>query len=334
MNRSARIAIVCAVGVVLLVLALRGVDPARVRVLVAGVKPGWVAAALAIYVSAYVLRALRWRLILRPVARVRVSESFFMLMAGYFVNYVVPVRAGEVAKAFFLKRLRSVPIATSIPTIYVDKLFELLSVVLVLLLVPVLSLSLTGYLATLVYSVLAVFVLALALLLFALANGRGTVHALTSATAWLPAKTHARLSRWFVLLVEGMGVARANVRSLGTLVALTAGAVILDATYFALMFRAFSLDISFAQVLFGYTLLSISYILPTPPAQIGHNEFLMVVIFAEGFGFGRTEATALMLLAHALTGILITALGLWSFGAMSIRVTESFRHPAKEERPS
>jgi glycosyltransferase 2 family protein len=334
LNRTTRIAIVCVVGAVLLALALRGVDPARVRALVAGVNPGLVAAALAVYVSAYVLRSLRWRLILRPVERVRVSESFFMLMAGYFVNYIVPVRAGEVAKAFFLKRLKGVPIATSLPTIYVDKLFELMSVVLVLVLVPVLSLSLTGYLATLVYSVLAVFVLALALLLFALANGRGTARALSLATAWLPAKTHARLSHWFALLVEGMGVARANVRSLGALVALTACAVVLDATYFALMFRAFSLDISFAQVLFGYTLLSVSYILPTPPAQIGHNEFLMVVIFADGFGFGRTEVTALMLLAHALTGILIAALGLWSFGAMSIRVTESFRHPAKEERPS
>ena len=334
MSRPLRIAIVCVAGVVLLAVALRGVDLSRVRALVAGVRPGWVAAALAVYVSAYVLRALRWRLILKPVARVRVPESFFMLMAGYFVNYIVPVRAGEVAKAFFLKRLKGVPIATSLPTIYVDKLFELMSVVLVLLLVPVLSLSLTGYLATLVYSVLTVFVLALALLLFALANGRGTVRALSLATAWLPAGTHARLSRWFALLVEGMGVARASVRSLGSLVGLTAAAVALDATYFALMFRAFSLDIPFAQVLFGYTLLSVSYILPTPPAQIGHNEFLMVVIFAEGFGLGRTEVTALMLVAHALTGVLITALGLWSFGAMSIRVGESFRHPAKEERPS
>lgn len=334
MKRSVRIAIVCLVGAALLTLALRGVDPARVRTLVAGVKPGWVAAALAVYVSAYVLRSLRWRLILSPVVRVRVPESFFMLMAGYFVNYIVPVRAGEVAKAFFLKRLKGVPIATSLPTIFVDKLFELMSVVLVLLLVPVLSLSLTGYVATLVYSVLVVFALALALLLFALVNGSGTTRALSLATAWLPAGLHARLSRWFALLIEGMGVARANARSLGVLIALTAGAVALDAAYFALMFRAFSLEIGFVQVLFGYTLLSVSYILPTPPAQIGHNEFLMVVIFADGFALGRTEVTALMILAHVLTGVLITALGLWSFGAMSIRVTDSFRHPAKEGRPS
>ena len=328
MKRAARTVIVCAVGALLLFLALRGVSLARLRELVTGADARWVVAALGVYLSAYVVRAVRWRLILAPVSRVRISESFFMLMAGYFVNYIVPVRAGEIAKAFFLKRLRGVPVATSLPTIYVDKLFELLSIVLVLVLVPVLSLRLEGYLATLVYSVLIVFALAVALLLFALVNGRGTVRALNAATAWFPSRVRARLSRWLSLLVEGMGVARANARSLAALLALTACAVLLDAVYFSFMFRAFAIDIAFPKVVFGYTLLSVSYILPTPPAQIGHNEFLMGVIFADGMGFDRTGVTVLMLLAHALTGVLITAVGLWSFWAMSIRVTDSFRSRA------
>lgn len=330
MSRNARIALVCVLGAVLLVVALRGVDGDRVRALVAGVKPGWVALALCVYLSAYAVRSLRWRLILNPVARVRVSESFFMLMAGYFLNYLIPVRAGEVAKALFLKRLRGVPVAVGLPTIFVDKLFELLSIVLVLVLVPVLSVSLRGTVASLVFSVLAVFALALALLGFAVANPKGTARGLAAATSWLPDRVHTRLSGWLGMLVEGLGVARANARVLGALVGLTAAAVLLDATYFSLMFRAFSIDIVFAKVLFGYTLLSVSYILPTPPAQIGHNEFLMVVIFSEGFGLGRDEVTALMLLAHTLTGILITGVGLWSFGAMSIRVTESFSRRPRE----
>lgn len=333
MSTRVRIALVCVAGALLLVLALRGVDPASVRDELAGVRPGLVALALVVYLSAYVVRSLRWRIILHPVARVRLSESFFMLMAGYFLNYLIPVRAGEVAKAFFLKRLRGVPVAASLPTVFVDKLFELLSIVLVLALVPVLSVRLTGPIASLVYSVLAVFLLAVALLVFAVVNPNATSRALSAATAWLPARAHAKLAGWLSLLVRGLGVARANVRALGALAALTAAAVLLDASYFALMFRAFSIDIVFGKVLFGYTLLSISYILPTPPAQIGHNEFLMVVIFSEGFGIGRDAAGALMLLAHVLTGILIGAVGLASFAAMSIRVSESFRRAAREETP-
>jgi hypothetical protein len=57
----------------------------------------------------------------------------------------------------------------------------------------------------------------------------------------------------------------------------------------------------------------------------------MGAIFADGMGFERTGVTVLMLLAHALTGVLITAVGLWSFWAMSIRVTDSFRGHAEGE---
>jgi uncharacterized protein (TIRG00374 family) len=126
-----------------------------------------------------------------------------------------------------------------------------------------------------------------------------------------------------------MGVARQNARTLAPLVGYTAFAVLLDALYFSCVFRAFSMDVPFVMVLFGYTLISLSYILPTPPAQIGHNEAVMVLIFAVGFGLGRDEVTAVMILAHLMTGLIVTGIGLWSFGAMSIKVSESFRHVAE-----
>jgi len=40
-------------------------------------------------------------------------------------GHVIPIRAGEVAKSVFLKRLKGLPIATSLPTVFVDKLLEL-----------------------------------------------------------------------------------------------------------------------------------------------------------------------------------------------------------------
>jgi len=326
LSRGVNIALAAAAGVVLLGIVLYGVDVAHVRELIANVNPSWLALAAVLYVSAYFVRSLRWRLVLKPVQEVRVSESFFMLMAGYFLNYVIPIRAGEVAKSFFLKRLRGVPIATSLPTIFVDKLLELLSIVLVVLLIPVLSVELGRYLGTLIFTVLAVFGIALVLLVMAIWREGATTRVLAAAVSWLPARVSARLTEWLGLFVSGMGVARENARALAPLVGYTALAVVLDALYFSCVFRAFSMDVPFVMVLFGYTLISLSYILPTPPAQIGHNEAVMVLIFAVGFGLGRADVTAVMILAHLMTGLLVTGIGLWSFGAMSIKVSESFRH--------
>jgi uncharacterized protein (TIRG00374 family) len=325
-NRAAKIALAVVAGCVLLAVALYGVDVRRVRDLIIGVRIPWLVIALILYVTAYVVRSLRWRLILKPVVRVRVSESFFMLMAGYFLNYIIPIRAGEVAKAFFLRRLKGTPVAASLPTVFVDKLLELFSIVFVILLVPVISIRLSGYLTTLIAMVLVVFVVALVVLLLALRNEESTTRFLSRSLSWLPAHVHARLSGWLGLFVQGMGVVLQNARAAWGLLGLTALAVLIDAVYFSCMFRAFSMEVPFAQVLFGYTLISLSYILPTPPAQIGHNEAVMVIIFATGFGLGQEEVTAVMILAHVLTGLIVTGVGLASFAAMSIRLGESFRH--------
>lgn len=334
MSRRIKIGLALVAGVVLLGLAFYGVDVTAFREHVAGARLDLLALAACLYLSAYFVRSLRWRLILRPVQRVSVSESFFMLMAGYLLNYLIPIRAGELAKSFFLKRLKGVPMATSLPTIFVDKLFELVSIVLVVLMVPVLSIQMEPMLTGLVFTVLAVFLIALGVLVAAFRNEGATTAFLCKMFSWLPGHVYERLSEWLGLFVRGMRVARENVRALGALLLLTALAVGIDAVYFFTMFRAFGVDVAFSRVLFGYTLLSLSYILPTPPAQIGYNEFVIGLIFAGGLAVAsvpRDQVMAVIVVAHALTGVIITLVGLWSFGAMGIRVGESFKTVAGSE---
>jgi uncharacterized protein (TIRG00374 family) len=327
-TRRTKTVVAFVAGLVLLALALWGIDLGEMRAHISRASAAWLVAASLLYVAAYVARSLRWRLILSPVKRVTVGESFSMLMAGYFLNYVIPIRAGEVAKSFFLKRLKGVPVATSLPTVFVDKLLELVSIVLVLTLVPILSIDLKGSLAVLVYVVLGVFVFAVGVLLLAFRSEQAATRVLCTLFAWLPSRAHERLSEWLKLFVKGMGVARENVRALPSLLGLTGLAVLIDACYFFLMFRAFGIEVAFLRVLFGYTLLTLSYILPTPPAQIGYNELVIGLIFAGGLAgaaISRGEVMAVIIVAHALTGLIITGVGLWSFWTMGIRVSDSFR---------
>lgn len=328
MSRRLKIALALAAGLVLLALAFYGVDISAVRANVASARPDLLALGAVLYLTAYFVRSLRWRLILRPVCSTAVSESFFMLMAGYFLNYVIPIRAGEVAKSFFLKRLKGVPVAVSLPTVFVDKLFELVSIVFIVLMVPVLSIRMEPTLAGLIVTVLAVFLMAVAVLVAAFRNQEATTAFLCKMFSWLPGHLYDRLAEWLGLFVRGMGVARENLKALGGLLFLTALAVAIDALYFFTMFKAFGIDVAFTRVLFGYTLLSLSYILPTPPAQIGYNEFVIGLIFAGGLALAsvpRDQVMAVIVVAHAMTGAIITLVGLWSFGAMGIRVGESFK---------
>jgi len=329
-SRRTRIALALAAGCILLAVALRGLDLGSIGARIGSADPRWLGLAAVVYLSAYFVRSLRWRLILRPIARVTVREGFVMLMAGYFLNYLIPIRAGEIAKSFFLKRTKGVPIATSLPTVFVDKLLELFSILLVIVMVPVLSVKLSGSLASLIVAVLVIFVMATGLLLLAIRKRENTVRIVCRLFSWLPRRAYDRISSWMGLFINGLSLSASTVRGLWGLLALTGCAVLLDAVYFRLIFLAFDIPVSFPIVLFGYTLISLSYILPTPPAQIGYNQMIMELIFAAGLGMSRLDAMSVMLLAHPLTGILITVVGLWSFSSMSIRVTESFRRIEEE----
>jgi len=50
-------------------------------------------------------------------------------------------------------------------------------------------------------------------------------------------------------------------------------------------------------VLFGYSLINLSYGLPQPPAQLGSNEWMMIVIFSLGFSLTKSAASAVMAFA-------------------------------------
>ena len=78
------------------------------------------------------LRAFRWRTILQPVAPNQPFGALWRSIAiGMMANNVLPARAGEIARAYALTKQTKVPFATSIASLAVDRLFDM--VVLLLL---------------------------------------------------------------------------------------------------------------------------------------------------------------------------------------------------------
>ena len=61
----------------------------------------------AFYSIGYVFRALRWKAILKPIARISLKESFFITNTGFLVNAVLPARAGEIARAYILAKKKN-----------------------------------------------------------------------------------------------------------------------------------------------------------------------------------------------------------------------------------
>lgn len=296
-------------GILLIVLWLRMVDPSELWQAIREVDISTLILALAFYLLAYFVRSIRWHLLMDSATRPTLLKVWSYSLIGNMINYLIPIRAGEVAKAWLLKKQDNIPMSSGLSVIFIDKSFDTFGIFLALALLPFLTLKLNTAMYILMGGLALVFVLSVGLVLLAMFNQQKVIQVLRKLFFWLPKRFHAKRDEFIRLFIGGMDLFRSQPLKLLGALGFTILGVILDGLYFWLIFRAFGMVYPFAMVLFGYTLINLSYALPQPPAQLGSNQWMMIIIFSLGFGLTKASASAVMALAHVLTAVLITLSG-------------------------
>lgn len=267
---------------------------------------------LLIYLLAYFIRSWRWYLLMKPNEGLGLWRVWSISLSGNFINYLIPIRLGELVKAWLVKKHSGTPIAKNLPLIFIDKSFDTIGIFLALALVPFLKIKFTGPVLILMALLLLFFALSLIILLFSVKYKDKAVRLLQFLFSWLPPRIRTGLNRQIGLFIEGLNIFEHQPLRLLWALMLTILGVMLDGLYFWLVFIAFGISYPFVMVLFGYTLINLSYALPQPPAQLGSNEWMMIIIFSAGFGLTKADASAVMAFAHILTALVILTAGITS----------------------
>lgn len=85
-------------------------------------------------IGSHYIRALRWKMLIEPLGyKVNVTNTFLSIMVGYLVNLGTP-RMGEVARCAVLSRYEKIPADKLAGTMLVERAFDFLSLIGVLLL--------------------------------------------------------------------------------------------------------------------------------------------------------------------------------------------------------
>ena len=241
--------------------------------------------------------------------KIPIFKNYSYVLAGNFINYLIPIRAGEIAKSVFYKKNHDIPYSDSLPSIFIDKLLDTFGIFIVLLLLPFTSVIFTPTLSILLYLLIFVFLLGIAILAISSFSKGFVVRIIKKIFFFLPKKYETKLNDFLELFVQGLAIFIHHKELLIPCLLLTFIATFSDSLFFFMMFKAFDVSINFTQIIFGYTLIFLSYIIPHPPAQIGSNELLMILIFSIGFGYEENLISAIMSLSHFLTAIVIFITG-------------------------
>ena len=114
-------------------LAIRDVSWHAVRVSLGEIRPGWLVAALVLLAVAVWMRAERWRALFARGRRPPRRAVFWSLNIGYLFNNLLPARAGEAARVVALRREAGVPAARGAASVLVERLFDLASLAVLML---------------------------------------------------------------------------------------------------------------------------------------------------------------------------------------------------------
>jgi glycosyltransferase 2 family protein len=86
----------------------------------------FVALAIIIDILTYVLQGIRWKLLLAPVGRLSTLRATQGIYAGLFTNELVPLRFGELVRAFLVSRWLSLRFTEVLPSMVIERFLDAL----------------------------------------------------------------------------------------------------------------------------------------------------------------------------------------------------------------
>jgi uncharacterized protein (TIRG00374 family) len=318
MKRRWQVWIGLVVSLVALVLAVLGIDLRRVAETLVEADYVYFIPATGGILLYLLTRAIRWRLLLGP--EVSLVRCFWVTNIGYLVSNVLPFRLGDPARAVVVGRRGAVPVAAALSTVVVERVLDMVMVVLILAgVAPFISGAERALGAGIAAGAVAALALAVLLILaFRPEWGRRVVRWLLARVPGLDA------DRWaasFDGLFDGLAPLRSPRRGLqilGWSVVVWAFVV----GYYWLFLKAFVPRPPGLAAPFLVCVIGLGMAVPSSPGSVGVFHAVARYALTIPFAVPEDQALAVAFGAHAFQYLLMGILGLTGLARESLSLAQ------------
>jgi len=329
-KNTTRIGVSIILMVALLALFLWNVDFDEMMHGLAQANPWLIALAAILALISYAARVIRWMLILRPVARVRLSSAMLATAVGYAAITLLPARMGDIIRPVLLAKRDRFPVSAGLASILTERVFDLWTVVLfflVFLIWPPSMMDLdAGAEANLHLLQVSGYAVGIALLLGTLVllglfrYQDRFVEKLSKPMARFAPKWQQPFANFLNHFLDGLRVLQ---RPRDLVVTATASFVLWYIIYWQVKVTllAFHLDLPLRVAFLLVTLAVIGLAIPTPGGVGGFHKATQVGL-TTFFGVELNLATAIAIVYHAICFVPITVIGLLCLPLLGMRFSE------------
>jgi uncharacterized protein (TIRG00374 family) len=308
-SRHLQTIVIGLVTVALLALFVRDMDLHEAWQAVVGANPFWIVIAGLVTMQTYILRAWRWRWLLRPLGPTRFRTAFRTTVMGFAASFLLPGRVGELLRPYVLAKQEGLNPASAMATIVVERVLDLCTVlVLFALAILVAGIPVPAEIET-AGLMGAAGALTGVVILFIVAGhperlGRWTA----KVTGFLPGRIASAADHLMQTFIGGLRIMRSPkdlawsmIWSVPLWLSIALG--ILCTTW------AFGLTMSFPGSFLVVGYLTVGVAVPTPGAAGGFHYFYKLAL-TQLFGAPDSAAGAAAIVLHLVTFVPVTLLGL------------------------
>ncbi len=312
-GRALKLALGLLIGGVFFYLVARGLDWEEVGEILRSSEPLWLIPIWAAIFCHFVFKSLRWRVLLSESVDISRVFTFRLTMVGFFLNNVIPFRIGELARPYLLSANRpEVPFSFAVATVLANKLFDLLTVMIFLLISALLlPLPREAKIALSIVPALALGFLGFAFAASAWRNRElGRSREDSGLFALLGRLGVVGTTVYDILLEFAHGLstltsARRIARALGHSIT-SSGCLVV--TVWCIM-RMVGLQGTLINALFVVGMIGAGSILPSPPTNAGTHHFFASLALTLPSAATEDVAFSFSLISHASEVLLVAVVG-------------------------
>lgn len=298
------------ISALFLIMALRGLRLGDLWQTLKSAQYAWIIPGVMVYFLAVWARVWRWHYLLRNIKPIPLRRMWSPVVIGYMGNNVYPFRAGEVIRAYILRRNENVSVSASLATILVERIFDglvmLIFVLVALPTVPNLPLWLKQtviYASTLFAGALLVLVIwAIYPRLAQSVYGYVIGH-------FLPQKLRTPLLSIADNFTTGLNSLR-RISDVAMVFVTSIVIWLLETVKYWFVMHAFAFSVSFFALMLMNGVVNLATTLPSAPGYIGTFDGPGIEVL-KVFGVDPIIATGYTLVLHAALWLPITLLGFW-----------------------
>jgi uncharacterized protein (TIRG00374 family) len=312
------------ISIAFLWLALGGLQLEDVWSTLQGASYGWLIPAIGVYFLAVWARVWRWHYLLRPLKKISLRTMFPVVTIGYMGNNIYPARAGELLRAYVLRRKEGIAISASLATIIIERVFDgvvMLGFVFMNLSELETLTSTSGFVGSIrSLSIIGAGVFLAAVVLFLLmavypSIAQRFTHFLINRLS--PERFQSTLRGLVDRFLEGLASLRSPA-DVGMVLLTSLVIWLLETGKYWFVMHAFSFQVSFFALMLMNGIVNLATTIPSAPGYIGTFDAPGIAVL-EAYGIPSALAAGYTLVLHAALLIPITLLGLYYMGRESLR---------------